>query len=131
LCNFIFLGTVAIFVGPVAQSVEQRIENPCVGGSIPPRATKRIKQSAQLLAWLTAFLPNVFLPITSKKQKNLHRKATKHNGRLVLFAQHSGQSNFTAVAGVCARNRKLSAGGSRKIDVPGICQAGYALGMAH
>ena len=22
------------------QSVEQRIENPCVGGSIPPRATK-------------------------------------------------------------------------------------------
>jgi hypothetical protein len=26
--------------GLVAQSVEQRIENPCVGGSIPPRATK-------------------------------------------------------------------------------------------
>ena len=25
--------------GPVAQSVEQRIENPCVGGSIPPQAT--------------------------------------------------------------------------------------------
>ena len=25
--------------GPVAQSVEQRIENPRVGGSIPPRAT--------------------------------------------------------------------------------------------
>ena len=28
--------------GLVAQSVEQRIENPCVGGSIPPRATKNI-----------------------------------------------------------------------------------------
>jgi hypothetical protein len=27
--------------GLVAQSVEQRIENPCVGGSIPPRATKK------------------------------------------------------------------------------------------
>ena len=27
-------------LGLVAQSVEQRIENPCVGGSIPPRATK-------------------------------------------------------------------------------------------
>jgi hypothetical protein len=26
--------------GLVAQSVEQRIENPCVGGSIPPRATR-------------------------------------------------------------------------------------------
>ena len=28
-------------LGLVAQSVEQRIENPCVGGSIPPRATKK------------------------------------------------------------------------------------------
>jgi hypothetical protein len=27
-------------LGLVAQLVEQRIENPCVGGSIPPRATK-------------------------------------------------------------------------------------------
>ena len=26
--------------GLVAQSVEQRTENPCVGGSIPPQATK-------------------------------------------------------------------------------------------
>ncbi len=26
-------------IGSVAQSVEQRTENPCVGGSIPPRAT--------------------------------------------------------------------------------------------
>jgi|SaaInlStandDraft_6_1057023.scaffolds.fasta_scaffold00110_24 hypothetical protein len=32
-------------LGQIAQSVEQRIENPCVGGSIPPLATKRfIKQ---------------------------------------------------------------------------------------
>ncbi len=31
---------VADFVGLVAQSVEQRIENPCVGGSIPPQATR-------------------------------------------------------------------------------------------
>jgi hypothetical protein len=30
-------------LGLVAQSVEQRIENPCVGGSIPPRATKNLK----------------------------------------------------------------------------------------
>jgi hypothetical protein len=29
-------------LGLVAQLVEQRIENPCVGGSIPPRATKNI-----------------------------------------------------------------------------------------
>ena len=32
-------------LGLVAQSVEQRIENPCVGGSIPPRATKIQKES--------------------------------------------------------------------------------------
>ncbi len=29
-------------LGLVAQLVEQRIENPCVGGSIPPRATRNI-----------------------------------------------------------------------------------------
>ena len=35
--NFViqFIG----FIGLVAQLVEQRTENPCVGGSIPPRAT--------------------------------------------------------------------------------------------
>ena len=27
------------YEGLVAQSVEQRTENPCVGGSIPPQAT--------------------------------------------------------------------------------------------
>jgi hypothetical protein len=30
--------------GAVAQSVEQRTENPCVGGSIPPHTTKTIKR---------------------------------------------------------------------------------------
>ena len=38
---------VTFSVGLVAQSVEQRIENPRVGGSIPPQATIRIKQKAQ------------------------------------------------------------------------------------
>jgi hypothetical protein len=28
--------------GAVAQSVEQRTENPCVGGSIPPHTTERL-----------------------------------------------------------------------------------------
>ena len=35
----LFSATIPL-LGPVAQSVEQRIENPCVGGSIPPQATK-------------------------------------------------------------------------------------------
>ena len=36
---------VADFVGLVAQSVEQRIENPRVGGSIPPQATIHFPQN--------------------------------------------------------------------------------------
>ena len=34
------------YLGPVAQLVEQRIENPRVGGSIPPQATKFMRPSA-------------------------------------------------------------------------------------
>ncbi len=41
--------------GLVAQSVEQRIENPCVGGSIPPKATKDIKHLAQSNDWAFCF----------------------------------------------------------------------------
>src|SRR5471032_32509 len=38
---------IILLLGLVAQWVEQRIENPCVGGSIPPRATKNsVKQNA-------------------------------------------------------------------------------------
>ena len=39
---FQFWSAIIRHLGLVAQSVEQRIENPCVGGSIPPRATKNI-----------------------------------------------------------------------------------------
>ena len=39
--------------GPVAQSVEQRIENPCVGGSIPSQATK--SQRPTVLGWAFSF----------------------------------------------------------------------------
>ena len=38
-----FFLVIILSLGPVAQSVEQRIENPCVGGSIPPQATKNPK----------------------------------------------------------------------------------------
>ena len=34
--------------GQIAQSVEQRIENPCVGGSIPPLATTTMSKAASL-----------------------------------------------------------------------------------
>ena len=47
----------AQLVGSVAQLVEQRIENPRVGGSIPPRATNKINNLAnpQGLAFLLVF----------------------------------------------------------------------------
>ena len=35
--------------GQIAQSVEQRTENPCVGGSIPPLATSNNKGLAYLI----------------------------------------------------------------------------------
>jgi hypothetical protein len=39
--------------GAVAQSVEQRTENPCVGGSIPPHTTK--KSSDYEVKFIVAF----------------------------------------------------------------------------
>ena len=42
--------------GQVAQSVEQRIENPCVGGSIPPQATIRFKEKPTFRSWLFCFV---------------------------------------------------------------------------
>ena len=38
--------------GAVAQSVEQRTENPCVGGSIPSRTTLEIKALTEVEAFL-------------------------------------------------------------------------------
>ena len=35
-------------IGQIAQLVEQRTENPCVGGSIPPLATSNTKGLAYL-----------------------------------------------------------------------------------
>ena len=49
-------------VGPVAQSVEQRIENPCVGGSIPPRATK--------IQTLTGSGQGFFMPAWRRQGRN-------------------------------------------------------------
>jgi hypothetical protein len=37
--SLIFSFNTRLRYGPIAQSVEQRIENPCVAGSIPARAT--------------------------------------------------------------------------------------------
>tara|TARA_R110001599_G_scaffold353840_1_gene599730 strand:+ start:12244 stop:12546 length:303 start_codon:yes stop_codon:yes gene_type:complete len=56
-------------LGLVAQSVEQRIENPCVGGSIPPRATKRKTVKKLNFGW--AFL--LFIPLILKQLDFQHQ----------------------------------------------------------
>ena len=38
--NYISRGSKVFTIGQVAQLVEQRTENPCVGGSIPPLSTE-------------------------------------------------------------------------------------------
>ena len=41
--------TESLYYAEVAQSVEQRTENPCVGGSIPPQATNLAPQRRKAL----------------------------------------------------------------------------------
>ena len=46
--------------GAVAQSVEQRTENPCVGGSIPPHTTEDLTQmSGPFFMWIVYVLYSV------------------------------------------------------------------------
>ena len=42
--------------GQIAQSVEQRTENPCVGGSIPPLATSKFNVQLKILLLLLDFV---------------------------------------------------------------------------
>ena len=52
-----------MFCAQVAQLVEQRTENPCVGGSIPPITTEFKKKSSQFsesFFLFSSFLPKVF-----------------------------------------------------------------------
>ena len=52
---------VNVLDGQVAQSVEQRTENPCVGGSIPPQATILIIYFQLFFQDFLKSLSNVFL----------------------------------------------------------------------
>ena len=53
--NYFFVYYFVFPDGLVAQLVEQRIENPRVGGSIPPQATKEFKHLAHLFRWAFCF----------------------------------------------------------------------------
>ncbi len=60
-------------LGLVAQLVEQRIENPCVGGSIPPRATKNSavnqKNANATFGWRFALLDRRFDPVNFESRR--------------------------------------------------------------
>ena len=91
-------------LGPVAQSVEQRIENPCVGGSIPPQAT-RLHAPQRPFRVLGRFYKNGSF---STKRRNTPRLILKHDGifrhlatieeshdgSIVLVLVRRGASNF-------------------------------------
>ena len=71
----------------VAQSVEQGTENPCVGGSIPPRGTNFIAGVAQLAEQLICNQQVAgSIPVTSsthKLNKNMGRFQSGQMGRTV------------------------------------------------
>ncbi len=58
LANFRAFCFNSVFLGQIAQSVEQRIENPCVGGSIPPLAT--IYRNDAVIFLSVVFTPNKY-----------------------------------------------------------------------
>ena len=74
-------GLIRHLVGSIAQLVEQGIENPCVPGSIPGRATIEFKARSALHAGLfycLLFSNNQFrLPAENKFKLNLNHRGTE------------------------------------------------------
>ena len=67
--------------GAVAQSVEQRTENPCVGGSIPPHTTKDLVQNARsFFMWFVYILYSISAGKTyTGYSNNIQRRFWEHN----------------------------------------------------
>ena len=55
----------------VAQSVEQRTENPCVGGSIPPLGILNLRDACQLFGYEKARRSLIFFYKRIKKLKKV------------------------------------------------------------
>ena len=63
--------------GQVAQSVEQRTENPCVGGSIPPLATK--KQPLNAVIFLSTVEVSKYYCVKHLDTKNVRDNSGKNS----------------------------------------------------
>jgi hypothetical protein len=87
--------------GAVAQSVEQRTENPCVGGSIPPHTTKASGNNQGLFYLCTSFTFFIRLPAAKlvgycqqRRKKTsgaqLHRNSDNKSGAFLFGSIRSG-----------------------------------------
>jgi hypothetical protein len=70
--------------GAVAQSVEQRTENPCVGGSIPPHTTKRLRE---IRVFFVACKPS---PFTRNYINNYCSVVKALFGKIIIKRRHPG-----------------------------------------
>src|SRR5476649_297366 len=90
---------IILLLGLVAQLVEQRIENPCVGGSIPPRATKNIPHETPTHAgWRFCFWDSQSsCPVYCRSQSQMSRWTAVNLLRLLATPHHGEQATVTGV----------------------------------
>ena len=68
----------AVQDGQVAQSVEQRIENPCVGGSIPSQATSVHAPQRPKGLWGVSTFRSIFLQFSADARAGNQWKGCAH-----------------------------------------------------
>ena len=97
-------------VGWVAQSVEQRTENPCVGGSIPSPATTLINRS-KIKGFLVFSAFQSRLILASNKSSLCHFCSTfpvlaGHDSEIICLVNGPAGRGTGWKAGDCARLRR-------------------------
>jgi hypothetical protein len=75
--------------GPVAQSVEQRIENPCVGGSIPPQATNLMNPSSR---WVFLWSNAGIAQLVERNLAKVEVESSRLFSRSIWFSMSLGPS---------------------------------------
>ncbi len=95
-------------VGDVAQSVEQRTENPCVGGSIPSITTKKSRFGG-IFCFLRILFPHYFRLMerfVHLLKSKIHR-ATVTEAQLEYFGSITIDENLMDAAGIHAFEKVL------------------------
>lgn len=118
----------ALFNGQVAQSVEQRTENPRVGGSIPPLATIRIYLSSFLFIFFSydeEFSKGLIFmsrtcQVTGKKPQVGNKVSHANNKTKRRFLPNIQEHRFWLESEKRFIKLKVSAHGMRVIDKRGV-----------